>query len=147
VEAIGERWLVAYHPEPHHVTADGTDVAQCLRYYGMDCPLSVLVSFDALGNVLEYQCDASLPATIEGRQISFVDLDLDVMAGRDLKYYIRDEDTFAGHTKSMAYPPKVIAAARAGVALAIELIEARQLPFDGSAERLLGRVLAADGPL
>jgi hypothetical protein len=47
----------------------------------------------------------------------------------------------------MAYPPKVIAAARAGVALAIELIEARQLPFDGSAERLLGRVLAADGPL
>ncbi|MEO9255461.1 MAG: hypothetical protein ABI305_07980, partial [Tepidiformaceae bacterium] len=147
VDVIGEHWLVVYHSEPSHVTEGGAQVAQCLRYYGMDCPLSILVSFDAIGRVLEFQCDASLPAKRDGREISFVDLDLDVMAGPDLQHHLRDEDTFAVHTQTMAYPHEVIASARAGVSLAVELIEGRHLPFDGSAERLLGRLLASQGPL
>jgi hypothetical protein len=47
----------------------------------------------------------------------------------------------------MSYPPKVVAAAHEGVRLAKELIAARALPFDGHPERVLGRVLAATGPL
>ena len=76
-----------------------------------------------------------------------VDLDLDVMADNDLRYYVRDEDTFAEHTQSMRYTRGVVASAREGVRLAIELIEGHELPFDGSADRLLGRLLAAQGPL
>jgi protein associated with RNAse G/E len=143
VDTVGESWFVVYHPETGHRTEAGAAVVHALRYYGMDCPLSVLVCFDALGRVLEYQCDAALPATISGSQISFVDLDLDVMADADLHYGLRDEDEFARRSAEMAYTAEVVSAAWAGVRLAKALIEGRAFPFDGSAERLLGRVLAA----
>ncbi|MEP7216227.1 MAG: hypothetical protein ABI782_08230, partial [Anaerolineaceae bacterium] len=88
-----------------------------------------------------------LPAVLRGREISFLDLDLDVMADARLILRLRDEETFAENQESMAYPPEIAARAWAGVQLARELIEARACPFDGSAELLLGRILAAEGPL
>jgi protein associated with RNAse G/E len=147
VDAIGDRWLVVYHKDTGHHTTTGNPVPHALRYYGMDCPLSILVCFDALGNVIEYQCDAALPAELQGRQITFVDLDLDVMADAELSYYTRDHEVFAQRSVAMGYPPEVVAAAYAGVRLAIELIESGAAPFDGSASGILGRVLAAEGPV
>ena len=147
VDAVGDSWLVVYHEAPGHTTEAGEWVEEAVRYYGMDCPLSVLVCFDALGAVLEYQCDAALPATLVGRHVSFVDLDLDVMADADLQYRVRDEDVFEQRSKTMGYSPEAIAAAHEGVRLAIELIEGRLFPFDGSAQLMLGRIIAARGPL
>jgi protein associated with RNAse G/E len=147
VDAVGDRWLVVYHPDTGYHTTAGELVPHALRYYGMDCPLSILVCFDRLGNIIEYQCDAALPAEIHGRHITFVDLDLDVMADAALRYHTRDEEVFALRSVAMAYPPEVIAAAHAGIGLAIDLLESRAMPFDGSASGILGRVLAALGPL
>lgn len=147
VEAIDDRWLVAYFAQPPHRTEGGAEIVHALRYFGLDIPLSVLVSFDAVGRMLEYQCDAALPAIARGREISFVDLDLDVMADARMLPRLRDEETFAGHIRSMPYPPAVVESAWEGVRLARELMELRACPFDGSAELLLGRILAAEGPL
>lgn len=97
--------------------------------------------------MLEYQCDAALPSIVRGREISFVDLDLDVMADARLLPRLRDEESFARHVRSMSYPPEVVEASWEGVRLARELMEMRACPFDGSAELLLGRILAAEGPL
>ena len=147
VEAIGERWVVVYYAEPPHRSEGGARIAHCLRYFGLDIPLSVLVSFDELGREIEYQCDAALPSVVKGREISFVDLDLDVMADWSLNARLRDAATFARHREAMAYPPEVVAAAWEGVRLAREWMEVRALPFDGSPSLLLGRILAAEGPL
>ncbi len=147
VEAVGESWLTVYYADPPHRTEAGEKIAHCLRYFGLNLPLSVLISFDALGNVLEYQNDAALPSVIRGRKISFVDLDLDIMADATLTPRLRDEDAFAEHCESMAYPLEVRARAWEGVQLARDLIETRSFPFDGSAEGLLGRILASEGPL
>lgn len=146
VDATPDGWLAVFydHP-PHHV--GGVEVGHALRYFSTELPLSVLVSFDAAGRLLEYQCDAALPATIDGRRIEFVDLDLDVMAGPSLAHFERDHETFERNRRAMAYPDDVVETARRGVVLATELIKARAYPFDGSAEALLGRVLAAQGPL
>lgn len=138
---------MVYYADPPHRTEGGHTIAHCLRFFGLDLPLSVLVSFDSLGRVLEYQCDAALPAVVRGREISFVDLDLDIMADARLNPRLRDEGAFAQHCESMAYPPEIAARAWEGVGLARELMEARVCPFDGSAELLLGRILAAEGPL
>lgn len=147
VDAVGDRWLVVYYVDPPHRTEAKAEITHCIRYFGLDVPLSVLVSFDALGQVLEYQCDAGLPAVVRGREISFIDLDLDIMADVRLIPRLRDEATFAQNQRSMAYPPEIAARAWEGVGLARELMEARACPFDGSAELLLGRILAAEGPL
>ncbi len=147
VDAIGDRWLVVYHPEPHVTPWRARQALHGVRYYGLDIPLTVLVSFDERGQLLEYQCDAALPATIEGRTITFVDLDLDVIADASLAYYVRDHDEFERRRVEMRYSPEAIAAAHEGVDRAIALIEARATPFDDHPAAVLGRVPAAQGPI
>ncbi|MDZ7729082.1 MAG: DUF402 domain-containing protein [Dehalococcoidia bacterium] len=147
VDAIGERWLVVFYEPPPQRTSAGNDAAFALRYHGMDCPLSVLVYFDHRGDVLEYHCDAALPATISGRDIRFVDLDIDVIADASLATHERDHEQFAANRERMGYDNEAIAAAEAGVALAYELMRTGATPFDGHPAALLGRLLAAQGPL
>jgi protein associated with RNAse G/E len=153
VEAVGDEWAVVFHDSERYEIRDGIDRADqphfyCLAYFNLLRPIAVLFSFDQRGELMsEAKCDAALPATLRRRRIEFVDLDLDVMVRRDLSHYLGDQKTFAEHAASMRYTDEVIAAAHEGVALAIELVERRALPFDGSAERLLGRVLASQGPL
>ncbi len=152
VEAIADRWLVTRHSSPP-VTKPGSVlsvpglVAEALRYNGVREPLSVLVSFDHLGAVLEYHCDSGLPATLRGRTIEFVDLDLDLMVTPGLETTLRDEDDFSRRSREMAYSDGARAAAREGIRLARQLVAAREEPFDGSPAALLGRLLAAEGPL
>lgn len=147
VEAGEDGWLAVFYEQPPHTVSEGTPVAYALRYFHPALPLSVLASFDARGSLLEYQCDAGLPATIDGRRIDFVDLDLDLMVTADGMHHERDHDTFARNRAAMAYTPGVVAAAYEGLALAGDLLRRKEPPFDGSATRLLGRVIAAQGPL
>lgn len=146
VEATDE-WLVVYYQRPPHVTGAGQIVAHALRYFSPVHPLSVFVCFDDLGAVLEYQCDAGLPAVLRGRTIEFVDLDLDLMAFEDGTSFVRDRETFARNSAAMSYSAEAVAAAEAGVRLAVELFERCACPFNGEARATLGRVLASHGPL
>jgi protein associated with RNAse G/E len=147
VEAIGDDWLVVYYDSPRHQTEAGLAVAHALRYFSLAAPLSILVCFDSAGAVLEYQCDAALPATLRGRTIDLIDLDLDLMVAADLSQHLRDEDTFTLNRFVMGYSPEAAEAAHEGIALAASLVERHEPPFDGSAAATLGRVLAAAGPL
>lgn len=147
IDAGPDGWLVVYYERPPHVTSSGAAVEHALRYFSLQLPLSVLVCFDSLGAPIEFQCDAALPATLTGRRIDFVDLDLDLMVGRDGISYERDHDTFARNQARMRYPRTAITAAYEGMRLAHAFVESRECPFDDSPARLLGRVLAAAGPL
>ena len=146
VEATGD-WLAVFYewPPPWKGMPDETRFA--IRYFGTTAPLSILVAFDERGSGLGYQCDAGLPATLEGRTLAFVDLELDVIAEPDLSYFVRDEDEFQANRERWGYPDDVVAAAWEGVALAERMLQSREYPFDGSAERLLGMCLASAGPL
>ena len=146
VEAGPDGWLVVYYEHPPHAVGAESAV-HALRYFSLQLPLSILASFDSAGSLLEFQCDAGLPATIRGREIDFVDLDLDLMVAPDGAAIERDHDTFARNRERMGYTVDAVAAACEGLRLAHELHDAHATPFDGSAARLLGRVLAASGPL
>lgn len=147
VEAGPDGWLVVYYELPPHTTSDGETVTHALRYFSLELPLSVLVCFDDVGRVLEFQCDAGLPATLTGRRVDFIDLDLDLMVDSDGFASERDHDTFARNRERMGYSAAAIGAAREGIRLARELHRLEAVPFDGSPGRILGRVLAAAGPL
>ena len=118
-----------------------------LQYFSLERPLVVLVNFDERGEVLETQCDAALPATLTGRRLDYVDLDLDLMVLPDGTAYERDRDDFERNRVAMGYTPEVVAAAHEGIALARDLLARGAPPLDGSARDLLGRVIAAQGPL
>ena len=146
VDAVGDRWLVVFFERPAYAIR-GEAVAYALQFYGMRQPLSILVCFDDAGNVMEWQCDAGLPARITGRVIEFTDLDLDVMVNPNGSYYVRDLEDFDARSTAMGYSDDAKQAAWKGVALALLLVKRKRFPFDGSAEALLGRVLAAQGPV
>jgi hypothetical protein len=144
-------WLTVYHDSARHQNfKDGQPtqpppyIVYCLS---MRLPLTVSFYFDSLGELLEAQADDALPATISGRTIAFTDLDLDVIVAPDGSSYVRDHDTFELNRAAMGYTAEHIAAAHEGIRLAQELLANESFPFDGSAARVLGRMLAAEGPL
>ncbi len=146
VEETEDGWLVVFYERPpHHV--EGEPVIYALQYFSLARPLVVLVNFDERGRVLEVQCDASFPATISGRRIDYVDLDLDVMVDAAGVVTERDYDDFEERRESMGYSEEAVRFAHEGMALAHELIERGATPFDGSPMRILGRVMASMGPV
>jgi len=142
-----EGWLVVYYDSPQHEVGSGAVPAHAIRYFSLEQPLSVLVSFDDAGRILEFQCDAALPQTIAGRQIDMLDLDLDLMVAANGSAHVRDQDTFARNVREMSYPVEVRQAAQAGIRLAERLFVDKLPPFGGHAERMLGMALASEGPL
>jgi protein associated with RNAse G/E len=147
-----DEWLIVYHgvglhERLRHGEEPEVPAPHALHYLSTAGPLAVCVLFDLHGEVTEYRCDACLPARMDRREVTFVDLDLDVVAAPDLSWRIKDEDVFLEHAREMGYTEETVAVAREGIRLAIERIEHNRMPFDGSPHHLLGAILAASGPL
>jgi protein associated with RNAse G/E len=151
VDADEDGWLAVFHDSARHTNyKDGQPSAPppyVVYFLATHLPLVVSFYFDATGGLIEAQADAAMPSTIDGRKLAFVDLDLDVIVAPDMTYYVRDQETFEQNAVAMGYTPDHIDAARNGVRLAREMAEQRLFPFEGSAERVLGLGLAAEGPL
>lgn len=139
-EAPG-RWVVTYSHRPGHAPR-GVETEHAIQFFGLDKPLTVLACFDADGSLIEWQCDAALPAIRGGGMIEYVDLDLDVMVNPDGTHFVRDLEEFEERSVSLNYSEEAKAAAWKGVALALLLLKRKRYPFDGSAERLLAEVLS-----
>lgn len=146
VEETADGWLVVFYERPPH-TVGGQPVPYALQYFHLERPLVILVNFDERGAVTEYQCDACLPATLQGRRLDYVDLDLDLMVPAQGEPYERDHDDFARNREAMGYPQEAVASARAGISLAWHLYRDAAAPFDGSPALILGPAIAAGGPL
>ena len=147
-----DSWLVVYHsPVRHshvlygHATTYGRP--HLLFHHSLVLPLVATVTFDEVGFVPHYYVDAALPTTIEGRKISWVDLDLDIDSPLDSRASIWDIEELQQHRREMRYPDDVVDAAWRGIRIGSELLANGRFPFDGSASTLLGRILASEGPL
>lgn len=117
-------------------------IAHGVLFLATGVPLAVGFWYDAKGGLLFAQADASFPAVTNGREISFVDLDLDLIVEADGNVYGRDFDDLAANGARMGYSEEAIEAAWAGLRLAGELWAGRRYPFDGSAEAVVRGVLA-----
>jgi hypothetical protein len=142
IDEVPGRWLVVYFDHPGYAIRS-TPVAHALQFFGLAHPLTILVCHDEQRRVLEWQCDASLPATRSGNLIEYVDLDLDVMVNPDGSHYVRDLEDFNERSISLQYSEEAKAAAWKGVATALLLLKRKRYPFDGSAERLLAEVVSS----
>lgn len=89
---------------------------------------------------IEVYVDITTPATIAEGEIFVLDLDLDVIRRTDGTVEIDDEDEFAQHQVAMAYPPRVVAAAREAADRVAQLVRDGAAPFDGAHEKWLAKV-------
>jgi protein associated with RNAse G/E len=82
-------------------------------------------------------CDVYVDITTipvwSGGTVSAVDLDLDVVRGWTGRVWVDDEDEFAEHRVTLAYPSDLVRLAVTSCADVRSAVEARLAPYDGSA--------------
>ena len=100
------------------------------EYYWLDRWYNVFRFSDKSGRLKNFYCNVNQPPSFDGRLLSYIDLDIDVLVAPDLTYKILDLDDFEANARAYAYPEDVQANAHAALNELIKLIEARAFPFD-----------------
>lgn len=101
------------------------------EYYWLDRWYNVF-RFSGHGHELKsYYCNINKPPQFDGRVLSYIDLDIDVLVAPDLTYKVLDEDDFEENALRYSYPEELQRNARAALAELLELIESRSFPFNG----------------
>jgi protein associated with RNAse G/E len=100
------------------------------EYYWLDRWYNVFRFSDPNRQVKNFYCNVNQPPSFDGRVLSYIDLDIDVLVAPDFTYKVLDVEDFEHNAKRYAYPDEVQANARRALADLIELIEARAFPFN-----------------
>jgi uncharacterized protein len=100
------------------------------EYYWLDRWYNVFRFTDPDQNLKSFYCNVNQPPHFDGRVLSYIDLDIDVLVAPDLTYKILDEDDFEQNSSRYPYPADVQAGARRALAELIGLIESRSFPFN-----------------
>lgn len=70
-----------------------------------------------------------MPPHFDGKVLSYVDLDIDVLVEPNLSYRILDLEDFEENSKRYSYPVEVQNVARVALDELVRLIESRSFPF------------------
>ncbi|HJU91938.1 MAG TPA: DUF402 domain-containing protein [Pyrinomonadaceae bacterium] len=100
------------------------------EYYWLDRWYNVFRFSHPDQKLKSFYCNINVPPRFDGRVLSYIDLDIDVLVESDLTYKILDEDDFEENAKRYPYPEEVQAQARAALVELIGLIESRSFPFN-----------------
>lgn len=100
------------------------------EFYWMDRWYSVFRFIRAEGFLNCYYCNLNAPPSFDGKTLSFVDLDIDVLVAPDLSYRILDADEFEIHASKLGYPAEVRDSVRSALDQLLRLIQSGQFPFD-----------------
>lgn len=89
------------------------------------------------GKILSYYCNIALPSVLNGNQLSFVDLDLDMVKERYQDWKVVDEDEFELNSVKYGYPAALKKYALKSLELLQQKIVDASFPFDGSVPKLV----------
>ncbi|PAF35717.1 hypothetical protein CHH69_11750 [Terribacillus saccharophilus] len=84
------------------------------------------------GKIHSYYCNIAMPSVLNGNQLSFVDLDLDLVKGRNEDWMVVDEDEFETNSVKYGYPAELKEYALKSLNVLQKKIKAASFPFDGS---------------
>jgi protein associated with RNAse G/E len=77
-----------------------------------------------------WYCNVTTPPTFDGRDLSYVDLDLDVQVRPDGGIQLLDADEFSVHQRTYAYPKDIIARAEEAAGEVADLARQQGFPFN-----------------
>ena len=100
------------------------------EYYWLDRWYNVFRFSDSNQKFQNFYCNINQPPSFDGRILSYIDLDIDVLVAPDFTYRILDVEDFEENAKRYAYPADVQTNARRALSEVIELIESRAFPFN-----------------
>ncbi|MFD2673585.1 DUF402 domain-containing protein [Marinicrinis sediminis] len=88
---------------------------------------NVVALMEASG--IRYYCNIASPPYSDGRCMTYIDYDLDVVVSHDKQVHIVDEEEYEHHKLKYHYSPLVQKKVQAGLNRLLERIELRQAPF------------------
>jgi protein associated with RNAse G/E len=100
-----------------------------LEYYWLDRWYNVFRFAQPDGTLRNYYCNVNVPATFDGKTLSYVDLDLDILVDPDFSYQVLDVADFEKNAALFSYTAEVQTKAREALAELVGLIEQRAFPF------------------
>jgi len=100
------------------------------EYYWLDRWYNVFRFSDPDCQLKNFYCNINQPPAFDGRVLSYIDLDIDVLVAPDLTYKILDVEDFEENATRYAYSTDVQANAHRALSEVIELIESRAFPFN-----------------
>ena len=107
---------------------------RAVEYFYRDRGYNVIAGYAPDGALRACYCNICDPARFaagpDGPEVSFVDLDLDVLVLPDGACAVTDEDEFARNAERYGYAPAVRAGAREAVAALLAAVGERRAPFD-----------------
>lgn len=77
-------------------------------------------------------CNIATPAVFENDEISFIDLDLDLIINQNREIELKDENEFLEHKEKFSYPKDVEIKAREAVTKICNMVLLKQFPFDSN---------------
>lgn len=106
--------------------ASGT---QSLEYYWLDRWYNVFRFAQPDGTLRNYYCNVNVPASFNGKTLSYVDLDLDILVDPDFSYRVLDVEDFERNATLYGYTEEVQANARQALEELVKMIEGHAFPF------------------
>lgn len=102
------------------------------EYYWLDRWYNIFRFRDPEGEPQRFYCNISMPPEFDGKTLSYVDLDIDVVVESDFSYRVLDLDDFEHNARKFQYRDEIRNEAHRGLAELIHLIETRSFPFTDS---------------
>lgn len=81
------------------------------------------------GAFRNFYCNLNMPPKFENNVLDYIDLDIDILVGKNFEYEILDADEFEQHSKIYNYSPDLIAKTRQTLDELCEMIRLKKLPF------------------
>jgi uncharacterized protein len=114
----------------HHslgLIARGT---RLVEYYWLDRWYNILRFLNDDGSTRFFYCNITTTPKLEDGLLTYIDLDIDLLALPDLSYEVLDLDEFDANAGRYGYSDEVRLRSHAAVDELTSMIEARQFPFD-----------------
>jgi protein associated with RNAse G/E len=100
-----------------------------IEYYWLDRWYNVFRFLHPNGELRNFYCNVNVPPSFDGKVLSYIDLDIDILVAPDLSYQIVDEDEFVSNAARYEYPARIREQAYQALAELVTLIEKRGFPF------------------
>lgn len=113
----------------HHLLGEIKRGTRLIEYYWLDRWYNVFRFLRDDGTTRLYYCNVNKPPTFDGRSLTYIDLDIDVIVQPDYSYEVLDLEEFKANSEAYGYSAEEKANAAEALAALIDMIQARQFPF------------------
>lgn len=117
----------------HHLLGEIKRGTRLIEYYWLDRWYNIFRFLDDHGCTRLYYCNINKPPAFDGRVLSYIDLDIDVVVKPpDYSYEVQDLDEFEMNSMKYGYSDEEKANASSALTEVVSMIQSRQFPFQPS---------------